>query len=348
MIATATVHEIDPLHDPRWIRLLKEHRLASVFHSLEWLSALQRTYGYAASALTTSGPGERLTNALLFCRVQSWLTGRRLVSVPFADHCMPLVEDEEDLRCLLSGLKHGLDEIAARYAEIRAGVGRAGVAAGMRDSASFCLHRLDLRPGLGELFHNLHDSCIRRKIGRAEKSGVSYEEGRSAALLDDFYQLMVLTRRRHHLLPQPLCWFRNLVRCLGEKIKIRVARYRDQPVGAIVTIQYKNTMIYKYGCSDSRYHNLGPMQLLMWKTIEEAKGAGLTEFDMGRSDWDNSGLLSYKDRWGCQRSRLTYMRYLSPGQDKGLVSVHVPKPIFNFAPNSLLSLAGGVLYRHIG
>ena len=200
------IHEIDPLQDARWPQLMEQHNQATLFHSKEWLSALQRTYGYRASALTTSGPGERLTNALVFCRVQSWLTGRRLVSVPFSDHCTPLVDGDEELGCLLSCLKDDLDQEAGRYVEIRSAVGRAGASLGMADSATFCLHRLDLSPSLREIFRNLHESCIRRKLTKAKRVGVTYEEGRSEELLRSFYELMVLTRRRHHMLPQPLSW----------------------------------------------------------------------------------------------------------------------------------------------
>ncbi len=286
------------MEDKRWPEFLAAHHSATLFHSPEWLGALQRTYGYRASALTTSGPGQRLTNALVFCRVQSWLTGRRLVSVPFSDHCKPLVESDEELGYLLSGLKDALNQAAGKYVEIRSAVGLAGIPLGMVDSATFCLHRLDLSPSLREIFRNLHESCIRRKLTKAKRAGVSYAEGRSEELLRSFYELMVLTRRRHYMLPQPLSWFRNLIDSLGDTAKIRVAYHQSEPAGAIITVRYKNTMSYKYGCSDSRFHKLGPMQVLMWKAIEEAKEAGLLEFDMGRSDWENDGLVHYKDRWG--------------------------------------------------
>ena len=84
--------------------------MATLFHSKEWLAALQRTYGYRPSVLTTSRPGERLTDGLVFCRVQSWLTGRRLVSVPFSDHCTPLIDSQEEFGCLLSGLRQEVDQ----------------------------------------------------------------------------------------------------------------------------------------------------------------------------------------------------------------------------------------------
>src|SRR5216683_3051172 len=89
--AATNVHEIDPLGDPRWDQLVENHPKASVFHSANWLRALQSAYDYDPVVLTTSPPGVALSNGLVFCRIKSWLTGRRLVSLPFSDHCEPLV-----------------------------------------------------------------------------------------------------------------------------------------------------------------------------------------------------------------------------------------------------------------
>src|SRR6185295_8609350 len=89
------VWAIDPLRDDRWPGLIALHQNASVFHTRGWLNALQTTYGYEPVAFTTSAPTEKLTNALLFCAVRSWLTGSRLVSLPFSDHCEPLVEHSD-------------------------------------------------------------------------------------------------------------------------------------------------------------------------------------------------------------------------------------------------------------
>jgi hypothetical protein len=341
----ATVYEIDPLQDPRWGAFLEGHPLATIFHTPEWLAALRQTYGYQAAALTTSGPREELKHALLFCRVRSWATSPRLVSVPFSDHCCPLVETEEQFDRLVARLKGECDCGGQRHLEIRSA---GGVRGGMLDSASFCLHRLDLRPSLGELYHAFHQSCIRRKISRAEREGISCEEGVSEDLLHKFYQLTVLTRRRHQVPPQPISWFRNVIACMGDKVKIRLASHEGQAAAAILTLRYKSTMTYKYGCSDSRFHQLGPMQLLLWKAIQEAKDDGLLSFDMGRTDWDNPGLLAFKDRWGGTRSTLTYLRYPAAAvRPSGQLPLRVAKLLITLSPNCLLTAAGDVLYRHI-
>ena len=95
-----TVHILDPLSDQRWPEFVRHHPNASAFHTAGWLRALRVTYGYEPVAFTTSAPSEELRNALLFCVVRSWLTGSRLVSLPFSDHCEPLIESHEELNLL--------------------------------------------------------------------------------------------------------------------------------------------------------------------------------------------------------------------------------------------------------
>ncbi len=89
------VYLVDPLRDRRWPDFLRRHPGATVFHAPGWLLALQKTYGYEPVVFTTSRPGGELANGWAFCQVRSWLTGRRLVSLPFSDHCQPL-EDSTD------------------------------------------------------------------------------------------------------------------------------------------------------------------------------------------------------------------------------------------------------------
>jgi lipid II:glycine glycyltransferase (peptidoglycan interpeptide bridge formation enzyme) len=179
---------------------------------------------------------------------------------------------------------------------------------------------------------------------------VTYEDGTSEELLSRFYRLALLTRRRQQIPPQPLSWFRNLIACFGERVKIRLASHEGQPAAGILTIRYKGSMTYKYGGSDLRFHRLGPMQLLMWKAIQEAKENGLLEFDMGRTDWSNEGLLTFKDRWGAARSTLLYFRHPAPEPHHRMADVRmrIAKRAFALAPDSLLSSAGNILYRHIG
>ena len=345
-----TVYEIDPTRDERWDGFLQNHPDASIFHTSGWLEALRRTYGYQPVAFTLSPPGHPLTNAIPFCQVSSWLFGRRLVSLPFSDHSTPLVEHSEQLDSLLFCLREKLRRKKWSYIEIRPADSTSGGCTAFGESQAFCLHKLDLRPGLDDIFRNFHKDCVQRKIRRAAREGLTCEEGRSDSLVDTFYQLLLTTRRKHGLPAQPVEWFRNLIACVGDKAKIRVASKDGRPIASIFTLCHKQVLIYKYGCSDRRFSNMGGTQLLLWNAIREAKMSRLSEFDLGRSDRDNPGLLVFKDRWGAARTPLTYLRYpvRDPSHILGGTQARIGKYVWSHAPVSVLALAGRVLYKYIG
>jgi hypothetical protein len=286
-----------------------------------------------------------LENGLVFCRVESWSTGRRLVSLPFSDHCEPLADDATSL---LTAAEQSLRQEKLHYLEVRP----ITPLAGWHTADTYVFHALDLRPGLDTLFGNLHKNSTQRKIQRAEREGLSCEAGRSRALLDAFYDLLVVTRRRHQVLPQPKRWFRNLIDCFGEALQIRVAFSDRQPVAAILTLRHRDTLVYKYGCSDAAFNNLGGTQLLFWKAIQGAKFAGLQTFDLGRTDCDNEGLITFKNRLGATRSSLTYSRLsLSPpaARRSGPPAIRrLAQRILPWVPDRVLIVAGSVLYRHVG
>jgi len=342
------IFEIDPLRDPRWNTFINAHADACVFHTRQWIQALKSCYGYEPGALSSSAPGEPLSDALLFCKIRSPLTGARIVSLPFSDHCEPLVGDAGRFEWLLRALTERVDQRAWKYIEVRPTrfvppTGAFGI------SQSYYLHRLDLQPSEQALFRSFHKDCVQRKIRRAERESLRYEEGSSEALLQHFYRLLIMTRRRQGAPPQPLDWFRSLISCLGPSLKIRLARKADAPVASILTISHNRTMVYKYGCSDPSFNNLGGTALLFWRTIQEAKASGIEEFDLGRSDMDNAGLIAFKEHWGSQRKVVNYWRY--PARAAGFGIEHAAKYLKKavcVAPDASLVLIGRLLYRHIG
>ena len=162
------VHILDPLSDPRWPEFVRHHPHASSFHTAGWLRALRATYGYEPVAFTTSAPSEGLKNALLFCSVRSWLTGNRLVSLPFSDHCEPLVESREELNLLLRFAEDMGKWQRCKYVEIRPLSSHMTFEDGFQNAETFYLHRLNLRPCPDVLLGSFHRDSIQRKIRRAE------------------------------------------------------------------------------------------------------------------------------------------------------------------------------------
>jgi hypothetical protein len=354
-LAAETLHRIDPLTDPRWEAFVEMHPRGSVFHSHAWLDALRRTYGYEPIAYTTTGPGALLRDGAVFCRVESRLTGRRLVSLPFSDHCDLLVNDLEDLQAFAQGLERELQRESWQYIEIRPLHSTEMVNGLGQSSAIYSFHQLDLRPDLETLLSNCHRSSTQRKIQRAQREGLLYAEGSDESLLDDFYRLLVLTRQRHRLPPQPKSWYRNLIDCFGSNLKIRLALKDGRPVAGMLTLRYKDALVYKNGGSDSRFHNLGAMHLLYWESIQDAKNLGLSTFDLGRTDAEQAGLIKFKSRWGATQSTVTYTRFGANGHSRHVFDqngtgwkMRVLKQAFAITPRGLLPSLGSFLYKHAG
>jgi Acetyltransferase (GNAT) domain len=222
--------------------------------------------------------------------------------------------------------------------------------AGFEASDTFYFHRMELTPPFEALFRGFHKDCTQRKIRRAEREALTYEAGRSDLLLHKFYRLLLLTCRRKRLPPQPIDWFRHLIDRFADSLVLHVASKDSRPVASILTLSFKRTLVFKYGCSDSRFHRLGGTHFLLWKAIQEAKRNGCQEFDLGRSDLHTPGLVAFKDRWGTSRSLINYFRHSRYPRSNGrwAISRRIAKPVFARLPDRFLIAAGELLYRHMG
>jgi hypothetical protein len=350
-------HELDLIQDPRWGEFVERDPKASVFHTVGWLQALQRTYGYRPVVFTSCPSNAELKNGLEFCHIRSWLTGDPMVSLPFSDHCEPLFPfpSGPDVDFLIEYLRSEPQHRGWKYIQVRPvsdSICPKGEGIGFEPAYRYFLHRLDRRPDLDQLFRSFHRNSVQRRIRRAERAGVVLGMGRSVKLLKDFYQLLVLTRRRHRVPPQPYLWFHNLVDSMKETLDVRVAYHGQFPIAAILTLRFRNTVYYKYGCSDARFNHLAGMPFLLWKTIEESKMSGAEVFDLGRSDTDDEGkgLVSFKNHWVQRATNLVYWRYPVPQTrgSKTIQRLNKAKRLVGYMPRSLLVVTGRLINRHIG
>jgi hypothetical protein len=340
---------IDPLKDSRWNDMVASHPRASVFHQSGWLSTLARTYGYRTLAVTSTPPGEPLRDGVVFCEVRSWITGNRLVSLPFSDHAEPLLDTGAERPEFAFWMRQELRKQGWRYIEIRPFTEETRPDWAMEKTQTFWMHTLDLTPSAEKIFSGFHKSCVQRRILHAEKQRLVYEKGCSDTLLEEFYKLLMITRRRLRVLPQPRMWFKNLLQCMRPNIEIRVARKDGRAIAAILTMRHRETVTYKFGCSDHAYHRLAGMPFLFSRLVEESKLENCQEIDFGRTDTDNPGLIRFKDHFGTARRQIHYFRCAERERERvPLRSGPSSMALFSALPDSLSSRAGGLVYRHIG
>ena len=338
---------IDPAADPQWLSFLGTTEDASIFHHPVWLTVLSDTYGYTPVCLIATDNG-RAAGVLPLMEVRSWLTGQRAVCLPFSDACGPLVRDQAALRALFERADELRRERRWGYVEIRNSV----VPDGFSPSAQFKRHVAGLHRDSGVMLQTFNEHA-RRKLRKAETSGVRVAHRTDDEALHAFIRLNALTRRKHGVLPQPDSLFRSIRKHLLEPGLgfLGVGTLDGRIVATNLFLHWKDTVVYKYGASDDRASASGASYAVMWDAMRWACEHGFTRFDFGRTDVTAEGLLQFKRGWGSRETDLVYarrsdststIRNAEPGLQARL------RPLISRMPVPVLKLIGARAYPHVG
>jgi CelD/BcsL family acetyltransferase involved in cellulose biosynthesis len=338
--------ELDPLGDPRWGEFLGRAPGASIFHHPAWLGLLRRQYGYEFTAwCAIDGRGE-IVAGLPVARVDSWLTGRRLVAVPFSDTCFPLVEPPAaDAAVVLARMIREGQEAAGVPLQVR------GPVAALPEAfvaGQFLHHRLQLRDSADETLAAARPA-IRRGVAKARREQVVIERATYTAALDAFYRLHLRTRRRQGIPTQPKRFIRSFVELFERDLGfVLLARHHGRVIAAAVFLSFNGTLVYKYGASDERGLAVRPNNLLFFEAIGWSVAHGVRELDFGRTDPGNAGLASFKRGWGCTEEALAYTYLGTEPPGAGHRAERLLHLIIRRTPPTTGRLIGELLYRHTG
>jgi hypothetical protein len=336
------IKRINPVTHPDWNAVVVAQPGHSLFHTAEWAKVLTDTYGYTPVYFAA---GEKTFLPLM--EVNSWLTGRRGIGLPFTDECGPLCSDAGEFQKLFAGAVEFGKSRGWKYLECRGGRELFGE---VPASLSFYGHGLDLRVGEEKLFSGL-ESSVRRAIRKAEKSGVTVEVLQSVEAVKIFYSLQCQTRRKHGLPPQPFRFFLNIHRnILSQNMGlVVVARHQGRPIAASVYFIFDGRAIYKYGASDETLQDLRGGNLVMWTAIKEFARRGAKHLDLGRTSLGNDGLRKFKLGWGAAEHKIEYMKFdLKKNEfvtDTDETSGWHTR-VFRVMPVFLARAAGAALYKH--
>jgi len=287
--------------DRRWLEFVEGRRDATIFHHPAWAGLLADTYGYRAMAVTLTDGGA-IAAGLPVIEVRRPIRGRRWVSLPFTDWCPALAGGDRSV--LVKELadiarSHGIPSV-----ELRAPLPEGP---SVRSETVFVRHVMALGPESVTGGSGLSTNH-RRNLRAAERAGVRIVRGSSAADLEEFYRLCMLTRRRLGVPIQPRRFFRLLrERLLGTGLAFVVSAYSgDVAVASAVFSAWNGTLVFKYGARDDRWARLGANHLLMWSAIRWAAENGCHTVDLGRSALGQPELRRFKSGWGAREEPLAY------------------------------------------
>ena len=337
---------VNPADCPGWDALVTAHPRGSIFHGSAWAKTLQGAYGFKP-AYFTAGEADGRASVLPLMEVNSWLTGRRGIALPFTDDCEPLYSDAAAIRNLIQAATEFGRSRGWKSVEWRGGRELFGEAPA---SLAFYGHGVDLEEDEDRMFARL-ESSVRRAIRKAEKSGVTVTVSQSLEAMKVFYSLQCKTRRKHGLPPQPFAFFRNIFEHILSKNHgmIAIASCQQRPVAASVYFQLGARAVYKYGASDEAFQQLRGANVVMWEAIKWHARHGSKTLHLGRTSLGNEGLRRFKLGWGAGEQKIEYVKY-DLRKNRFVTETDEAtgwyNRVFNVLPIGLSRLIGAVLYRH--
>jgi CelD/BcsL family acetyltransferase involved in cellulose biosynthesis len=334
---------LDPRTDARWEDFVGRAEGATMFHHPAWLGLLADNYRYEFAASCLVEDGGRIMAGLPWARIESRLTGKRLVALPFSDACPPLFDGATEAELARAVEEHRTE--AGLGLEVRWGMD----ALDGETVHRYWRHTLPLEDDATAVERRAR-SGIRRGATKARKAGLTFERRTDGGGLDSFYKLHLQTRK-HQGVPTQSKRFIDGFGPLFEQGNGFVALVSDEgrPVAAAVFLRWREHLIYKYGASDRSAFAKRPNNLLFSEVIRWGCETGCRELDFGRTDLDHEGLREFKVGWGTDESPLhhTYAGMPVPDARESAVQ-RLLVPAIRHSPASVSRLIGVALYRHFG
>ncbi|MBU5638571.1 GNAT family N-acetyltransferase [Geomonas sp. Red69] len=348
---------IDPLRNHRWDRFVQQHPYGWITHLSGWKRVLDKNFPHMTGYyLVLKDAAGGIRAALPVYAVESWLMGRRLVSIPFATLCDPLVTDTADMELLSEAVLRLAGVLGISRIEIRTA------------AASHLLNRDLFRADCVNKHHFLplcenpelvrerfHRSCVRQRIARAERAELRLIRGKRESDLREFYLLHCVTRKRKGLPPHPYLLVKTLWQtfALQGVVELLLCRRGRETVAGLLLFKYKNRVSIEYSAVNALHNDSSPVHFLFWNAIREACLAGYRVLDFGKTSEHNKSLMEFKSHWGAEVTDLPHFLYPNTPPPPSLAGDQsIAKKLLQFvctkAPDTALSYLGEFCYRHLG
>lgn len=344
---TKNLSNLVPTSDPRWMEFIQSRPDANIFHHPTWIELIAECYDYAPNILIVPDENGNIRAGVPVMKVSSPLTGRRWVSLPFSDYCNPLYLDDAANEELVQKLVQLYQTDHTKRLEVR---WKLPEHPNIQQLSEFVLHTIQLEsdPDLvAKRFKRTH----LQNIHTAEERGVKVEFGDQLKHIKVFYELQLETRKRHGVPSQPwkyfeLLWRRIISARMGF---VLLAHKDDEYIAGMVYLNWGKTLIAKYAASREDRFNLRPNNLLFWEGMRWGCQNGCKVFDMGRTEVENTGLRTFKSRWGALEEPLYYSILSSkPLKPSSSRMEHILHSVIQRSPLWVCRISGELLYRHVG
>jgi len=324
---------------------VSSRRDASAYHHPAWLDVIHRAFGHKTLYLVAESDAA-VCGVLPLVFFRSRLFGRFAVSVPFVNYGGILADHDEARRALLDRAVEETRRAGSTHLELRhSGDQMFPQLAARRHKVAM---ELSLEPTVDRQWQTL-DRKVRNQVRKAEKSGLTLEEG-GLELLPAFYAVFAHNMRDLGTPVYGVDFFREVLRAFPDRSRVVCVLHQGHPVAASLVHWHRDTIEVPWASALRASNPLCANVLLYWTMIQFAITRGIRTFDLGRST-PGGGTYVFKKQWGAAPRPLVW-EYWTDGRALPTLSPENPK--FGLAirtwqrlPVAVATALGPRIVRHI-
>ena len=353
-----------PADESEWDVFVRQHPSGMVYHLSSWKRVLESAFPQIHGQFLVARDCEtgRVLAGLPVYTVKSWLLGNRIVSVPFATMCDPLLSSAEEFGWFLPELQELQQKTRSRRVEIRARLTANLLLNGGTLSGDVGFKHLYLRLNPQQdrdaLFHTFSRTCVRKNITKAERTGVIVEQRWDEASMRICCDILAESRRRLSLPQMPHAFFKAMLKYLSpEHLNVFLALHKGKPIGCFILSRMGDFWTAEYA-GNTADAPAGVDQMLYWETIKKALDHDAKIYSFGRTAVANEGLLTYKRRWATVEEDLVDFTFCARGEKLEIIEkVHhsdaslayrSARTLLGKVPMPVYRMIGNFFYRHLG
>ncbi|MBV8843543.1 MAG: FemAB family PEP-CTERM system-associated protein [Bryobacterales bacterium] len=286
-----------------WDRFVLEHPHGSPFHLTAWKESIETTFGYRGVCLMAVRQ-DRVCGVLPLFLVSNLLTGKRLISSPFAVYGGILADSEEAQLALLERAKAIGERLQVQDIELRNAW--EAQCSGLPRISRYVTFTQEIGPDEETILNSIPRKT-RAAVRKSLKEDLgSRQEFSNIAAFENLYSRNL---RRLGTPCFPARHFSTLLEKFGGMASIREITLSGKVVAAVLSFYFRDQVLPYYGASDPAYNAAQPNNFMYYDLMRWGGQNGYRVFDFGRSK-RVKGSYDFKSHWGMVERALPYEVHL--------------------------------------
>lgn len=325
---------------------LRQHPAVSLWHTPEVSEFITETCRHDHQYLVARGTDGQVRGVLPVVQQTSRLFGNFMVSVPYFNYGGVLADNRAIAKALMATAEQWREAQDSAHVELRH----------IRDEFPQLPKRtekitwwLPLPKDATDLWNSFQPK-VRAQVRRGERDVSGIDVG-GVELLDDFYSVFARNMRDLGTPVYGKAFFANLLRTLGDRATLVVARIHGKPAGCAFLTGFGNRMEIPWASTLREHNHTGINMAMYWKVLQLAVEQGFALFDFGRCSRD-AGTARFKQQWGAYPLPLHWHYCLPEGGELPALNPDNPKfriliAVWKRLPVWLTRIIGPMIVRNL-